>query len=129
MLPRQFTQKHMALAMYLRAGGATQMQVALANAPIAGKPIGDTQVNLYRGLCDAGKVIDRSSRDGAVKVYALTVGTPKGKGQARVGKVSKAGKVTLAKVTAKGTAKPKGTRKPKVTATAKPEAATPEASA
>lgn len=101
---RLYTQKHMALAMYLRTEGATQGQVQAVNAPLAKARNalslqGDTQVNLYRGLVKAPlaarKVTDVSRFSGTVKVYALTVGAPKAsKARKATGKAASAVKAT-----------------------------------
>lgn len=79
-LRQHYTGKHLGLAMYLRAGGATQPEVAIATR--------DTQVNAYRDALLAG--YGQRNVDGRAghKAYALALPKPKaarkakGKGKA-----------------------------------------------
>jgi hypothetical protein len=70
LLKRHGTAKHMGLAMYLRAGGATQVQVFHAT--------GDTQVNVARDMINDGKAkaLPMPAAATGHKVYRLALATP-----------------------------------------------------
>ena len=97
MIKRQGTGKHLALAMYLRTGGATQPEVVVAT--------GDTQVNAYREALLTTGITSRGvdGRSGH-KAYALALPTAR---KAKAKADTAATKPTRAKAARKAARKPK----------------------
>lgn len=96
LLKRTGTGKHLALAMYMRPGGATQAEVIHAT--------GDTQINCYYEAVRTGTlapVTDNAARGGH-KVYALALPVKKAKAPRK----AKAGKPASADQPATGTDQP-----------------------